>query len=277
MNTAIDHPTGLVEISNDDYHAGPGISKSHLDVIAEKSPLHYWYKYINPDRVRDEPTPDMKLGSAIHSAILEPDLFESDYIVSPAFNRRTKEGRALAAEFEEENAGKTVLTLDDYEICLAIRDRVYKHPIASGLLSGGKAEQSFYAIDPETGELIKCRFDYLHESGAAAIDVKSTLDASPAGFAKSCANFRYDIQPAWYFDILDLLYGEVPEHWIFLAFEKKPPYAIGVYYVTPEIIDRARIAARRDFLRIVECKRNNHWPDYGEEAMPLEMPRWLNR
>lgn len=268
---------GLVEISNDDYHAGPGVSKSHLDAIANQSPLHYWHRYLAPNREQEEPTDDMKLGTAIHAAILEPDLFSSNFVVSPAFNKRTKDGKAMFAQFCEENTGKQVLLPEDYQTCLAIRDRVHKHPIASGLLHGGKSEQSFYAIEPSTGELVKCRFDYLHDNGGMALDVKSTRDASPTGFAKQCANLRYDVAPAWYFDVLDILYGEVPQHWVWLAFEKEPPYAIGVYYARSEDIIRARETARRDFMRIVECRRNDYWPDYGVDVLPLDMPGWVRR
>ena len=76
--------TGLFAgISNAAYHAGDGISKSGLDLIA-RSPLHYFAKYRSPDRERDEPTEAMKLGTAVHSAVLEPESFASDYIVVPA-------------------------------------------------------------------------------------------------------------------------------------------------------------------------------------------------
>jgi exodeoxyribonuclease VIII len=268
---------GLIEISNEDYHAGPGISKSHLDVIAGSSPLHYWYKYLNPKRVLDEPTDDMKLGTAIHSAILEPDLFTSNYVVSPAFNKRTKDGKAMFAQFCEENPGKQILLPDDYQTCLAIRDRVHTHPLVSGLMTGGKTEQSFYTTDPGTGELIKCRFDFLHDSGAYALDVKSARDASPTEFGRAVANFRYDIAVPWYFDILDLLYGEVPQHWMWICFEKTEPYAIGVYFAKSEDIARARETAHRDFMKIVSCKQANHWPDWSDEPLPLDMPTWVKR
>jgi len=149
---------------------------------------------------------------------------------------------------------------------------VHLHPVAAGLLQGGKAEQSFYAIDKETGELIKCRTDYL--AGDIIVDVKTTDDASPAGFGKSAANYRYPLQVAWYHDVLDAAFVEHPAHWVFLAVEKEPPYAIGLYFAQPEDIVRARPAGRRDFLRIVEHKRSGEWPDYGVEALPLQLPSW---
>lgn len=266
------HPLGLVELSNDEYHRGGGVSKSHLDCIAGASPRHYWWKYINPDREPQAPTPAMVLGSAIHSIILEPDLFTQEYVPNPGIERRSNAGKAEYAAFVAEHKGKIILEDEDYQTCLHVRDAVHLHPVAAGLLTGGKAEQSFYAIDNETGELIKCRTDYL--AGDLIVDVKSTDDASPTGFGKSAANFRYPIQVAWYHDVLDAAFGEHPQHWVFLAVEKKPPYAIGIYFAERDQVARARVAARRDFMRIVECKRSGQWPDYGVEAMPLSLPAW---
>lgn len=269
------HPLGLVQCTNDGYHRGPGISKSHLDAIAGRSPLHYWNKYINPDRIRAEPTAAMIMGSAVHSAVLEPDLFPSEYVAAPTdINRRTNAGKAEFAAFEASNKGKTVLDVEDFATCLAIRDAVYRHPVAGGLLTGGKAEQSFYAVDAETGELIKCRTDYLHDSGSMIVDVKTTEDASPGGFGKSAANFRYPVQCAWYNGVLDAAFGEHPQDWVFLAVEKQPPYAVGIYFMEPDQVARASFAARRDLMRIVECKRSGVWPDYGMQPLPLALPAW---
>lgn len=268
------HTVGLVVQTNEEYHSGPGISKSHLDAINGASPLHYWHKYLNPDREPEEPTPAKILGTAIHTAILEPDLVASTMIESPLFDRRTKVGKAEWEAFSAEHQGKIILSAEDYDSVIKIRDAVHRHPVAAGLLRGGRAEQSFYAIEPETGELIKCRTDYMHDSGAMIVDVKSTEDASPVEFGKSSANYRYTVQPAWYHRVLDAAFGEHPQDWVFLAVEKKPPHAIGIYFVEPDQLERAHIAAQRDFEKIVACKRAGSWPDYGVEPRPLLLPGW---
>lgn len=268
------HPTGLVEQTNDEYHAGPGISKSHLDAINAGSPRHYWHKYLNPNRKPNEPTDAMLIGSAVHAAILEPDDFKNQVVESPGFDRRSKTGKAEYEAFKKEHAGKIVLAPEDFQNCANIRDAVHTHPVAGGLLRGGRAEQSFYAIDNETGELIKCRTDYIHDSGAMIVDLKTTEDASPDGFGKSSANFRYPVQTAWYHRVLDSVYGEHPEQWVFLAVEKKPPYAIGIYFMEHDLVTRAAIAAQRDLMRIIEHKRAGVWPDYGMEPQPLAVPAW---
>ena len=280
---------GLVQMTNDVYHRAPGISNSHLGCIAGKSPMHYWAQYVDPDRDQRVSTPAQILGQAIHIAILEPDLMEENVVCGLEIDRRSNANKAEWKAFYAEHAHQIIIPSEKYADVRAIRDAVHRHPVAHGLLQGGRAEQTFFATkmvtttDATTGEiteeevLIKCRTDYLHDSGQIIVDVKSTEDASPIGFGKSAANYRYDVQVAWYFDVFFQLYGERPQNWAFLAFEKEYPYAIGIYYPTQDQIERAHMAAQRDLQRIVECRRASHWPDYGFEIQELQLPGWMKR
>ena len=66
MNTKVD-----LEMSNEDYHdksQHPHISSSDIKEIAASSVLHW---AIKQDKPRKE-TPAMRLGSMLHSMILEP-------------------------------------------------------------------------------------------------------------------------------------------------------------------------------------------------------------
>lgn len=263
-------------LTNDEYHAAPGVSKSQLDAIANKSPLHYWAEYQDPNRVRKR-TDALDMGQAIHTAILEPDLVDTKIAGMPKLDRRKTEDKKTAAAFELEHVGKIILDEADYIAILAVRDACHRHPVASGLLARGKAEQSYFATDAETGEIIKARVDYIHEDGNMIVDVKSAEDASPYGFGRAAANFRYDVQSAWYPDVVAAVTGHKPQHFVWVAFEKKHPYAIGVYYATPEQTERARLAARRDFLKILHYKRLNVWPDYADEIRQLQLPGWVQR
>lgn len=267
---------GIVEMTNAEYHASPGYSKSHLDKIAD-APIDYWHHYLNPDREPDVQTPAMVQGTVIHTAILEPDLLYSAYKVLPDLDLRSKAGRAERDAFIAAHPGATIITLEQLDTAKAVRDAVHRHPLASKLLAQGRAEQSFFAIDPETGEQIKCRTDWFNDGAGMIVDVKSTDDASPSGFGKSCANFRYFLQPPWYQDVLRAAFGEAPPWWVFLAVEKKPPYKIGLYFPRPDDIELGRQIARRDFLRILECKRTRQWPDYATEVRPMELPGWYVR
>lgn len=280
--------TGLHEnISNEEYHKSAGISKSHLDVIA-KTPMHYWSKYIDPNREPSEPTAAMRMGTLIHTAVLEPDTLTERTILAPeGINRRTNDGKAAWAAFEAQAKGREIITLEEHETLLRIQDRVRNHPIAGRLLADGVAEQSYYSkrtlnvVDNETGEIqqveetLKCRPDWMTGNGVM-VDLKSTDDASPDGFGRSVVNYRYYIQPPWYGDILEELYGEPPAAFVFIAVEKSWPHAIGVYFATIDQIELGRAHYRKDLNQIAECKARNLWPDFSSlEAQPLKLPGWF--
>ena len=55
------------DMSNEDYHRSPAISKSGMDRLAI-SPEHYQAYLLE----RREETPAMKTGTAVHMAVLEP-------------------------------------------------------------------------------------------------------------------------------------------------------------------------------------------------------------
>ena len=290
MSTGLPSKHGLIVESNEDYHSHiESISKSHLDVVA-KSPLHYWDKYINPNREPEAPTPAMILGTATHTAVLEPDLFTSQFVVVPGdapkrptsvqLKAKNPSAETLLAidwweDFERQNAGRAILADDDYQTCLAMRDAVHVHSAAGRLLQAGAAEQSFYAIDNETGLQIKCRPDWMREDGGL-VDVKTTEDASPEGFAKSVANFRYYVQAPWYLDILERLYGEAPPYFIFIAVEKRRPYAVATYFVENDQLALGRARYAKDLRTLGVCKEAGSWPGYSDQVEPLKLPRWLN-
>jgi len=268
---------GLVDCTNAEYHGGPGVSKSHLDVIA-RSPLHYWQGYVNPERAPREATPAMVVGTAIHSAILEPDLFTSQYVVAPDINRRTNAGKAEWAAFVDEHEGYAVLTQEQYDTALGARDSVRRHPLVRDMLSRGKAEQSYYAMDSDTGLVRKCRFDWLDYERGFALDVKSTVDAS-AEFMRSCLKYRYHVQQAWYVDTLTLAvdFEQTVRDWVFLAVEKDPPYACALYRLPSEMIRAGRRAAVRDLALIAQCRSSDEWPGYPTDVSELALSGWQRK
>lgn len=124
----------------EEYHSGPGISKSALDQIA-RSPAHYMAYKAAPH----EPTPAMLLGSVFHAAVLEPGEFDARYCVAPeGIDRRTKVGKEAWAEFEYEANGKEIIKPDIMCTVRGMAQSVAAHPLARSLVTGGTAEQSIY-------------------------------------------------------------------------------------------------------------------------------------
>ena len=278
-------------ISNEAYHSGPGVSKSGLDLIA-KSPLHYWSKYLDPFRIAEEPTDAMKLGTAIHSAVLEPQLFATDYVVTPddAPRRPTRAQRfakkpsddTIAAiewwnQFDARNEGRTILSMSDYETCVNIQTNVRAHSASKTLMQDGEAELSVFWKDDVTGVLCKCRPDWMNYDANVIVDVKSTEDASPEGFQRSIVKYGYHVQAAWYLDGFEAATGIAPRAFVFAAFEKKRPYATAFYYADEEMIEMGRVLYRERLNAYAECLKRNLWPGYPQQLQPIGLPAWMLR
>jgi hypothetical protein len=268
-------PTGTyfhMTLTNEQYHRNSAVSKSHLDQVA-KSPRHYWGRYLDPDRVKPEPTAAMILGTALHTAVLEPHLWDEQFAVPPqAFDRRTKVGKELALAFEADAAGKTVLTPDDADRIRRMADAVHTHPAAGFLLDlPGTREASYFWTDEATKLECKCRPDWHSQDRRLLVDVKTTEDASPRGFQKSVANFRYHVQSAWY----QRPFAEA-EQFLFIAVEKQPPFLVAVYAATPAMMAAGDRVAQRDLETLAQCRASNEWPGYSDEIQMLDLPSWVN-
>jgi len=263
-------------MENADYHAHPAISKSHLDLIA-RSPLHYWARFIDPKRIIPEPTPAMRLGSALHTHVLELDKWDRDYAVAPdAIDRRTKAGKEAWAAFEADAAGKTMLSRDEADHVMHMGRAILSHPAAAMLLNlPGEAETTHMWTDGATGLECKCRPDWLTSDGAIVVDLKTTEDASPAGFRKSIGQWRYGVQAAWYVHSLEQTTGTRPMQFIFIAVEKKPPYAVAVYAADEQMIEHGMKTAMRDLQRIAECRAAERWPGYSDQIEMISLPAWM--
>ena len=276
----------LKKMSNAEYHALDYVSKSHLDEV-NKSPFHYWDKYINPDRVTIEPTKQMLLGSAMHTMVLEPELFEKEYIVESANapkrptaiqrnakkpSSQTLDAIAYWEEFDKKAVGKNLISIDDYKRLTIMKQRIFDHPAASTILSlSGVAEQSYQWKDNQTGEICKSRPDFHTDDGTLIVDLKTTSDASELGFQKSVHNFRYHVQAGFYLRSIN-----EAEQFVFIAVESKPPYLVAVYNASPEMIAAGNRIADKNLATLAQCRKSGKWTGYSEEITTLDLPRFNN-
>lgn len=253
------------------YHSGAGISKSGLDLI-HRSPLHY---ACATAAANDNPTPSQALGTALHLLVLEPDLFARRYALQPKFDRRTKEGKAAAEAWAAEHPDAEPMDAETWDRVHRMRDSVMAHPAARALLTRpGKAERSVYWIDPATGELCRCRPDYWTDDDLLG-DLKSCRDASPEGFARSVATYRYHVQDAFYLDGVSAATGRRPRGFVFIAVESDPPFAVATYQLRPASRELGRLEYRRDLARYAQARRSGVWQGYSQQIEPLDLPAYV--
>ena len=266
-------PGIYTSLSNGAYHASAGISKSGL-ALMRKTPAHYAAKYIY-DRVDDEPSKAMVIGSAFHTLVLEPDKFSREYATAPKVDKRTKAGKAEFEQFSLENAGKTLIDREDLDTITEMSRSIRAHTGASSLLElAGIAEESFYWIDEQTGHLCKCRSDWRIPDMRVIVDLKSTDDASPEGFARSIYKYTYHIQAAWYMGGISQTLADPHRTFIFIAVEKTAPYAVACYKLDADSIDMGRREADSLMRQYAWCKEHDIWPAYPDEIQEILLPRW---
>ena len=268
MTNLTHHPS----LTNEAYHALKAVSPSQIKVLG-RSPLHYYDQFLADDREKREPSPEIIKGTALHTAVLEPELWDSTVAVpSQRFDRRTKAGKELAAAFEAESAGKLVLSPDDAEDVRRMADAVRRHPAARFLLElPGRREASYTWTDPQTGLACKTRPDWHSKDRRIVVDVKTTRDASRVEFAKSIANLDYHVQAAWNQDAIGA------EQFLTIAVENTRPYAVAVYPASGAMIAAGRRRIEAAMTLLAECHASGRWPGYGDLVQePIELPAWCH-
>jgi exodeoxyribonuclease VIII len=264
----------MVEVKRDmpshAYHAVVAASASRLKEFM-RSPAHL--------RVMDrfpKQSSAFALGEAFHACVLEPKRFHEDFVVAPDVDRRTTAGKAAWAEFVESSGGKTVLTAADYGAATSMAQAVEEHTTARDLI-GGLTERElsvFWKADWPNGTIpCKARIDGYNIEQRCIVDLKSTTDASRAGFTKSVANFSYHIQAAWYMAAMKRAGFDV-EGMVFIAVEKEMPFAVACYQLDHDAITEGATQIARAIPVLIDCIARDNWPAYTELIETISLPRW---
>lgn len=165
----------------------------------------------------------LEFGKAAHSMVLGSG---PQVVAKP--NLRTKEGKALRDRLVEQYGADDIvwLSADDVEKVQAMRDMVGDFFTKLD----GQPEVAMIAADPDTGLLIKGKADWLPSTpdpdGVLRIRDYKTTVKSPDEFERSCWQYGYHIQAAFYMRLYRLTMPEYkgPLGFEFVVQEKNPPF-----------------------------------------------------
>lgn len=249
------------------YHAIEALSASGGKKLRQ-SPMHYRLMRDTPN----EPTPAMEFGTAVHAGVLEPESFAELVTLAPSVNRRTKDGKAEWQAFAALNVGRIIMAPEDYVRAQACIRAVHAHPAAAKLLDGGERELSLFWEDARYKVPCKCRFDAINHGGG--IDLKTTQDASPEGFARSIAAFQYHAQAAHYISGAEHALNESPRFFAFIAVESEPPHAVACYVLPAPAILAGQHLAAIALERYAEALASGKWKGYSDTIDSIQLPGW---
>lgn len=267
----ISEPCVVLDMSEAEYHSDPVVGGSLSSSGAKqilKSPAHYlhslthkWHK------------PEFDLGSAVHTQVLGTgwpvDVYDFD-------SWRTK---AAQDKRDESHANDRIPVLaKDYEPVVAMASAVLLHPVAGRLFEGdGDAEVSAFATDTYTQCWLRARIDWLPVDGPL-MDLKTARSAEPQAWARSAAEYGYDIQRAIYGSVHHAVTNE-DRDFMFVVVESSPPHLVSVIELDDEFaaIGRQRMRAAIDLF--AKCKANDDFTagydrEDGEPHV-VAAPSWL--
>lgn len=254
------------------YHVRePGIaSKSALDELS-RSPAHYkaWL-----DGAEQDETPALFFGKAFHCAVLEPSRFGDTYAIEPVFGDcRFKEPKARRVAWRKDNGGKIPISAAEAMAIRGMLASINAHPMAGRMLLEGEPELTVRWKDAASGIECKSRADYYVSGLSMVVDVKTALDASAEAFRRVIYQRRYHVQDAMYRAGFAAA-GSAIEHFVFLAVEKEPPYAVALYTLDHEGVEAGYKAAAADLQRLAGCLSSDSFPGYPTEIQTVTLPPW---
>ncbi len=262
----------LFDVPASEYHKRElGVaSNSVLKILREKTPAHYRHWVDAPP---EPETPSLAFGRAYHCRVLEPGIYRHFYAVAPDFgDMRSSINREKRDRWVSENPGVTLLSAADAQTIEDMHAALMSHRLAAGMMQAGHSEVTMRWEDSETGVRCKARADWI-DPGNFVMDLKTTDDASPSGFAKSIAKYGYHIQGAHYRDGA-VQCGEPTPAFLILAQEKSPPYLPAVYCVNVDA-ELAGYEQRNAGLRVMrDCLARNEWPGYPAGISEIQLPSW---
>lgn len=281
---------GAYDIPADEYHADPcptpSISAGNIHTLATGCPKELWQAHprLNLDR-EEEDKLTFDIGKAAHLIYLEPHLFDAAVMIIDADDYRG--GAARGLRDAARGAGKIPLLAKHADQVREMRAAFEEYPIASGAFRGGKAEQSAFWQDENTGVWCRIRPDYVVDGGRYLVDFKTDASANPDDLSRKAFDMGWYSRAAFYLDGWQAATGVTPEEYWFVVQCKKAPYIVTVVKLGMYDLDAGRDECRRQIDTFAKClaagTERKHWPAYRPHTSPdrdapfvVNMPGWAH-
>ena len=254
-------PMFVSGMPNDAYHSHPeGISSTGLKSVL-RSPAHYKFQAAH------ETTRAKQMGTACHTAMLEPERYEAEYVLLREVNVRT------ASEYKQAvkvHGSEIVLVAHEADKVAGMQEAVLSNPLMRSRLTGeGWRELSLFVRDPDTAVLVRVRYDLLLNDGTI-VDVKKTQDARPDPFSRAIDNYGYDLSAALYVDAFEWATGEEAQ-FEFAAVEETMPHGHKLYRPCDTTFGEGRRKYREALASFAQCELCGVWP-----SLPCDEPEIIS-
>jgi hypothetical protein len=196
-------------LAEDAYHADPALGSTDIKSLLGEPAAYWWNSAYNPAREERDESSAMRLGTAVHCAVLY-GLGE----FGRRYGRCVHKGNVKAGMLERDDmiaAGMIPLAAKDYDRIMVSSTMIRANPSVGAAFSNGAAEVSVFWEEEILGEVVrrKARFDYL--KAKSIVDLKSHAPMDGKTFVTSCHRalkvFNYPVQAAAYMDAIPHMRG----------------------------------------------------------------------
>ncbi len=258
--------------SNHDHHRGK--YKKYIGSSMLKTCINYSFEQMHYDREHHKETEALLFGDRFHSIALEYEM--GDIVVVPKIDRRTKKGKAQAAEFERKYADKRMVNQKDYNTIKAMVEKLHRHPIVGKLMKIKDREVTGLWNDVNNKLPCKIRPDMIDHDNKIIVDLKTCRSAAWVDANRDIFKLGYDISAAWYKWGAKEITGD-DYTFIDVFIEKKPVHGITWWPIGGKIIRHAWQLIGDILGDLSDCMINNRWPGYSVEPCEPDIPAWRYR
>lgn len=263
-----------LNIQEEAYRMDLGLNQSLLkDFGTARTPAHF------KDRKPREETDSLRIGNYVDWATFCPHTLGQRVAVWPG-ERRGNDWK----EFKQQNKDKVILNGSEHERALGAATAIAVHDDAQKILKVCNYQVAGIAQHP-SGFRMKGLIDLLPDPLRCdpllldyVFDLKTADDASTEGFALACYKWGYDVQAAFYMDILNAI-GSNVNHFGFIVVENEKPHAVKIHYLSNDSreIRRARERYQSWAIGYLNCLKHDQWNGYSESWSEITFKPWMLR
>ena len=204
------------------------------------------------------------------------DTFKERYARGPEARANSNEWKDAVAANKE--AGLETLKPATYDETLEIGEAVHGVYKLGRLLIGEDAmvEHSAYALDDETGLMLRARPDLVRPELGIMFDLKTCISADERTVQRSIVNYRYHVQAVHYLATWNRASDQQIDRFVFLFVEKSKPYVTALYELDQPAIDEAAAQWGQALDLWASCCERGVYPGYPatDRIQPITIPPW---
>lgn len=230
--------------------------------------------YINtPVKESDQ----MLFGNLLEMILLEPDLFDSTYVVAPVHFltptgrvKDTKESRPWVEL--QKSKGLQIITPDIYNSVHEAKKGVLSNTEAFNSLQDCKTQVSIVWTHESTGVQCKGRIDILRED--EIIDLKTTDSIDQLKWSKKIHDFKYHVQAAMYCDGYQKLTKGAMLPYNFIVAQNRGPYDCVFNELDEQAIITGRCIYEQALAKYKAYQSSEIITGYSNVREPINVPLW---